>query len=379
MQQPPPTYIPLTETYATRNLTTPQNTHNIHIGPKHKYHINNTQSKKNTPNHFTGLTIQQNEIRATQMNDQPRSHDSREIAHPNNNNLTRIPIQTTRKTEEEKHTTHLQITLNPDDQNLPVGDIMQNTKKKHTFRIYYQNINGVNKLNWEEWKQASDQLKKLQVDAFGCAETNIAWTVASSRYAQSQMKLHHQQACLTTGNSLEVGTTKYQPGGTASRILGKWTGRILSTLTDTSGLGRWTGHLLIGKNNFQIAILTAYRPVLNNGYNTSYQQQWRILRNENTHDPDPRALFLADLTGAIHSWRQKQYEVIILWDANGNIDSHTSPIHQFMIRNQLAPVHLSLPQVIYSRGSTCIDFIMATPRICEATPSAGYTSFYTGI
>jgi hypothetical protein len=50
-----------------------------------------------------------------------------------------------------------------------------------------------------------------------------------------------------------------------------------------------------------------------------------------------------------------------------------------MATTSLAPLHQTLPQATYVRGSTCIDFIMATPGIQNATIAAGYLDFYGGI
>jgi hypothetical protein len=45
----------------------------------------------------------------------------------------------------------------------------------------------------------------------------------------------------------------------------------------------------------------------------------------------------------------------------------------------MSPIHNAFPTATYTRGSNCIDFIMGTPRICEASIKAGYTSFYDGL
>jgi hypothetical protein len=137
--------------------------------------------------------------------------------------------------------------------------------------VYYENINGVNKNSRNEWNTAATAIKEYQVDIFGCAETNIAWTEPSRKFAQHQMKQQLKHANLTVTSSNEVGSTNYQPGGVASCVTGNWTGCIVKSITDSSELGRWAGHRILGKNNRNIPILTAYRSVKANGLHTSYQ------------------------------------------------------------------------------------------------------------
>jgi hypothetical protein len=116
-----------------------------------------------------------------------------------------------------------------------------------------------------------------------------------------------------------------------------------------------------------------------NGNITTYQQQWRLLRNKNVSNPDPRAQHLKDLTIEIKKWKNKNCEIILMWDANETITLQKSKLHQFLYNNNLAPIHNILPTASYARGSICIDFIMATPKIPESITKTGYTSFFGGI
>jgi hypothetical protein len=68
-----------------------------------------------------------------------------------------------------------------------------------------------------------------------------------------------------------------------------------------------------------------------------------------------------------------------MWDANERVDHHKSKLLSFMTKTSLAPLHITLPEATYARGTTCIDYIMATPGVRAATVAAGYTSFYEGI
>jgi hypothetical protein len=179
--------------------------------------------------------------------------------------------------------------------NIPNGNLMSRPKAPSTLRVYFQNINGVAKNNWSDWKEASRNISLANVDIFGCAETNLAWTEAKRKYAQHLLQNQLQQANMTVASSSEIGATDYQPGGTTTCITGKYTGRIIEQIHDNSGLGRWSGHILLGRANKHIVIITAYRPTKSDGYNTAYQQQWRLMRQRGHINPEPREQMLLDL------------------------------------------------------------------------------------
>jgi hypothetical protein len=152
----------------------------------------------------------------------------------------------------------IQTTLNTIDTNYSTGDLLIPEKPKNALRIYFQNINGINKHQWTELQQASSMIKNLNIDIFGCSETNIAWHTSNHQYAQSIIKKCNNQARLATSSSLDTGPTDYQPGGVCNCVTGSWTGRIIETTCDPSGLGRWAGHILIGRKAHNIVIITAY-------------------------------------------------------------------------------------------------------------------------
>jgi hypothetical protein len=71
-------------------------------------------------------------------------------------------------------------------------------------------------------------------------------------------------------------------------------------------MARWTGHTLIGRH------------------------QWRILRNRVEGKPDPRQQMLNDLAITIEALTNKQFEIILMWDANEGLTTPKSKLHQFM-------------------------------------------------
>jgi hypothetical protein len=274
---------------------------------------------------------------------------------------------------------NIQQRLGSIDSNKTFGDPFATPKPPNTVRLYFQNINGINKNCWLDWKAAAQSIRAKEIDIFGCAETNTTWHETTRTCAQNIIKAQTNQANLSVSSSNEAGTSNYQPGGVASCVTGKWTGRVIKSFTDTSGLGRWSGHILIGKQQKHIVILTAYRPTKSKGFNTNYQQQWRILRNRGVENPDPRAQMLHDLKSKVLEWTHKQYEVILMWDANECLQKPRSSLKRFMEQTNLVSAHLDTPPATYTRGSSCIDYIMTTPRAQLAITAAGHTSFYDGV
>jgi hypothetical protein len=236
----------------------------------------------------------------------------------------------------------------PPDNNHPIGDIMTHQKDPNAMRIYFQNINSISKNKWIDWQQAATIVRDLSIDFFGCAETNTAWTEPKRRYAQFQMAKATKQAHLAVASSIEVGTSEYQPGGVCSCVTSRWTGCIKETINDPSGLGRWAGHILYGKQNKNIVLITAYRPVKAAGCQTTYQQQCRIIRNTNSPDPDPRQQFLQDLTKSIAHWTSTNHEIILMIDANESATSHRSAITRFMTDTILSQIHTIHPNATYA-------------------------------
>jgi hypothetical protein len=81
----------------------------------------------------------------------------------------------------------------------------------------------------------------------------------------------------------------------------------------------------------------------------------------------------------INNWTDKHIEVILMsWDANESITSAKSSLNTFMAATNMSPIHRHFPTSSYTRGTSCIDFIIATPGIIEATHQSGYLPFYDG-
>jgi hypothetical protein len=114
----------------------------------------------------------------------------------------------------------------------------------------------------------------MGVDIFGTTETNINWNAKIRMEARTilQHKDNFNSAQIATSSNNETTLTNYQPGGTATLITNKWTGRIIKQINDTSGMGRWSGFQMQTNTQHHLNIITVYRPSVSQGIHTCYQQ-----------------------------------------------------------------------------------------------------------
>jgi len=55
------------------------------------------------------------------------------------------------------------------------------------------------------------------------------------------------------------------------------------------------------------------------GSNNTFNQQYWILHQQGTHDPDPQTKFIDDLVQQIQIWRAQSKAVLVCLDANENV------------------------------------------------------------
>ncbi len=329
------------------------------------------------------------------------SQRSLKISHTNNliqqnnhtpthtNCLSKAPqtqqMPTANKPSKSRRTRQQHIpTITAEDPNLWIGDNLIIPKPPQTLRIYCQNIRGAkHKYDpWDDWIDGHNTLSEWEVDVATLNETNTQWNHTNITAAKKIAKSQHNQLRTNMTGSNELTDTDYQPGGAYCSIHGKWTGRIINRITDSTGLGRWTGFRIEGKHKKNIIVLSAYRPTKSSDYgdNTCYSQQWRILRNTSTQqDPKPRQQFITDLIKLVKKWQEEQSEIIIGMDANDPIDTPNSDIIKLLQDTTLTTLHKDIEApATYARGKNCIDFIFGTPQIANATKAKGFIPFLNG-
>jgi hypothetical protein len=218
---------------------------------------------------------------------------------------------------------------------------MDYNKPANTIRIFLKNINRIkNYNNWTNGKEACLELKNMGVDIFGTTKTNINWNTKICMEARNilQQKDNFNSAQIATSSSNEPTLTNYQPGGTATVITYKWTGRVIKQLNDTSGMGRWSGFQMQTNQEHNFNIITVYRPTVSQGIHTCYQQQINAIKNKGINQPDPRQQLLNDLGEVIQQFNQQNDKTIVMIDANEGLFSNNSKISLFLSQNQLTPL-----------------------------------------
>ena len=100
-------------------------------------------------------------------------------------------------------------------------------------------------------------MKTFQVSLYGWAETNTNWLNPDTQHEYRERSTRtFKTAKSVFSTSSMPSSSHYKPGGTATTLIGKWSGRA----EHNSGMGCWSYYLTLkGKNNVVITIIMAYR------------------------------------------------------------------------------------------------------------------------
>jgi hypothetical protein len=185
-----------------------------------------------------------------------------------------------------------------------------------------------------------------------------------------------------TSSESDIPMDNYKPGGTMTNITGKWQSRVSAKGSDESGLGRWS-YFKISSNKHSIIIITAYRPCVSQGPSMAWMQQWALLRESGTPNPDPIKKFYSDLESFIQGWIDQKSEIILMMDANESIGEKpggmSSVVGCLGLIDLIRDRHPPKEQIsTYSRGSKQIDYIFGTKKVQECCTRAGILPFGMG-
>lgn len=110
--------------------------------------------------------------------------------------------------------------------NYVFGDTIDLNPPKQNFRIHFENTNHIRPYNaWEKWKNGIYDIKARAYDCVLLNETGLAWDYHLRQQATKPVRrIHGNQAIFNTSNSVDTGNTTTQAGGTASLLVGRWTG-----------------------------------------------------------------------------------------------------------------------------------------------------------
>jgi hypothetical protein len=158
----------------------------------------------------------------------------------------------------------------------------------------------------------------MNVDIFGIAKLNQQmqrggirkWTDPIQNVFKYSRNVHSESK-----NATELD---YNPRGTMTVVKRKWQSRVAKIRSDNKGLGCWS-YMKINSKQRSLIIITAYRPCVSKGINTTWMQQWTILREEGESDPDPIQKCYTNLEDQLQKWKEENYEIILLIETNKTI------------------------------------------------------------
>ena len=115
-------------------------------------------------------------------------------------------------------------------------------KDNQTFRIYFQNINGIQPHQQERWANIiKTTTSEFQADIVGLCETGLNWKDHYTRQKVQQTLRNNNKQTINIYHSQNTATsfTSFLPGGTLLMTTQSWIGRIVQPLHDPAQMGRW--------------------------------------------------------------------------------------------------------------------------------------------
>jgi hypothetical protein len=265
--------------------------------------------------------------------------------------------------------------------NVQWGDVLED-KGEDIFRVYCANVNGftLDRMGGQ-YDMFCRVLKEVQADVSCGQEHNLDTTKA---YVRST--LYHTTQQYWQRSRLDFSTTPmefqrmYKPGGTFVLTVGDTCARVRDRFRDK--WGRWTSQSFLGSAGSVITIVSAYQVVTDSpapGLTTAASQQQSLLIQEQDDVIHPRQAFRRDLQKYLLKCRQAGHEILLVGDFNEEIgceaDGMISVMNALGMTDIMRHHHrMSLPAT-YARGSRCLDYALATPKIVESVRKSGYEAF----
>ena len=280
-----------------------------------------------------------------------------------------------------------------------------------TFRLILTNPNGIHpSVTYPDFMFSLHLCNEIRAGAICLAETNLNWHhsqhhAALRRCLQKNWPASKYQ--ISAPDETFLGN--YQPGGTATLIVDRWTSRVIGSGMDPHGLGRWSFVMLRGKQDINICIISAYRVCDDKytGSKTAYQQQKRQLsamfrKQKRITTPNPNRQFVLDLQSWISTLQKQGTQIILRLDNNEElkpssgqvikttsdpptptINSHHNGTLDTLIRSTglidvLSHQHpASHYPATYNRGKKRIDLILVSISLLPAVARSGILPYHS--
>ncbi|OEU18182.1 hypothetical protein FRACYDRAFT_236453 [Fragilariopsis cylindrus CCMP1102] len=292
-------------------------------------------------------------------------------------------------TEEESTTTRMKITK----ENTPFGHVCDDIAIDNDtpyVRVYCQNVSGIFDREGIGLDSAFKEIKQAGADIFTFNETHGDESNALARRAlrlsKQRMWRNNNEDCKIVHSSSTAPVLSFtKPGGNLVGVTGSLVGRIRETITDP--YGRWCGYTLIGKDTKEIMVLTAYNVSQYKnakvGEDTLFNQQTALYKLNNIREPDPKQIFIDDLTALVKKARSEDKDIILTGDFNELVGDDPRGMLKVLSAGCLTDAHEHQHGTVeistYTRGIKRLDYVFVTPRLVKHILRSGYEPFHSRI
>jgi hypothetical protein len=212
--------------------------------------------------------------------------------------------------------------------------------------VYCQNVSGIFDREGIGLDSAFNEIKQAGADIFTFNETHGDELNATARrvlrLSKQRMWTNNNEECKLVHSSSNAPVINFtKPGGNLVGITGSLVGRVRETITDP--YGRWCGYTIIGRDTKEIMIITAYNVSQYKnakvGEDTLYNQQISLYKLKNIRDPDPKRIFIEDLTALVKTARKNDKDIILSGDFNELVGDDPRGMSKVLSEGELADAH----------------------------------------
>jgi exonuclease III len=261
--------------------------------------------------------------------------------------------------------------------NVVFGDDMQLPKDDNTTHLISLNINGIRReFDYQDVLEMAQALKTSSVDWAALIETNIDWrSEAKKKVYDKFQRIYHQTKISTSSSNIKYNSL-YQPGGTATIVTDKYTGRVTSYGSDTE-LGRWSFIKILGKGR-TIILATVYQVCDIQGQagsRTAHTQQVSLLVRQ-SRTVSPRRAFIMDFMTQVTEWRAEGFELVIAGDINEELGNDINGFASISSKHNLVEIiqhrhGIAGEPPTYAREQKRLDYIFVTPGLLTSIKHCG--------
>jgi hypothetical protein len=324
-------------------------------------------------------------------------HSNRETTYRTENEATKRMkegrVEATTKGSREGTTETIQTKMKVTTENLPFGHICDAIAVDNDtpyIRLYCQNVCGIFDREGIGMDSAFKEIKQAGADIFTFNETHGDESNAVARrvirLSKQRMWRDNNEDCKVVHSSSAAPVLNFtKPGGNMVGITGPLVGRVRDTITDP--YGRWCGYSLIGRDNKEILVLTAYNVSQYKnakvGEDTLFNQQIALYKLNNIREPDPKKIFINDLKQLVVKARKEDKDIILTGDFNELIGDEPNGMAKVLSAGGLTDAHShqhgEVDIATYTRGTKRLDYVFVTPRLIDHILRSGYESFHARI